>query len=138
MGVATFSAALTSGVVFALPTADSTACNNCKAVRMVLSVAFVAFTISLFVALFMRIALRTEPNDRSKRKRWLSLNLSVSRFLMICCSGFLAAGFILIGVGLILIGEPQIGGLTIALVGCAGFALIIWFFLDQCNCTNKT
>jgi hypothetical protein len=160
MTVATFAAALTSGIVFALPTSDTTSdnttstsnnttsdnttstsntttCNNCDTVRKFLSVAFLFFTLSLFTALFVRIAVRTQPDD-PKNKWWLYLNQAWSHGLMVVSAVFLAVGFIFVGVGLICIGQEAIGIITCGMVGIFIIFLIVLFCGDKWkSCKDK-
>jgi hypothetical protein len=130
MNVATFSAGLTGGTVFALPTDGTTTCNNCSAVTTVLSVAFLCFTTSLFFALFVQIIVRTVTKATDPYRQKLYYGEGVRRTTLRLSAICLAAGFLLDGVGLVLIGKHVIGGLTIAIVGSFGVTVFVWFTMD--------
>jgi len=130
MNVATFSAGLTGGTVFALPTDETSTCNNCSAVTTVLSVAFLCFTISLFFALFVQIIVRTTTKSTKSILQKIYNGPLVRDSTLKLSAVFLAAGFLLDGVALVLIGKPVIGGLTIAIVGSFCITVFVWFTMD--------
>ena len=116
--VGTFSAALTSGIVFGLPTSDSMNCNSCNLLRILLSIGFLFFTFSLLSAFLVQIGVRTWP-------RWsLRLNLVILSASAVSFS----MGFLIDAICLIIVGQKEIGTciiiLTIVFIAIALFQFL--------------
>ena len=126
MTVAVFSAGLSGGIAFAISILDTE--NNYSTLRTVLSVAFLFFTLSLFFAFFVRIEVRTEPRLCADIIRCFYRGQGATRFAIISSAIAVTVGFLLDGVGLVLIGQNVAGALTIGFVGIFGiFALLTLF-----------
>ena len=120
MTVATFSAGLTGGIVFAIPTDGTGTSHNGNTVRTILSIAFLFFTLSLFSAFYVRIEVLTE-----RKRNWSILQSfyrggNASRVAIISSAYAVTVGFLLDGVALILIGQTPVGAVTIGVVGTFG------------------
>jgi hypothetical protein len=108
--VATFAAALTGSIVLPppAPTAPTyLVCENCGRIRLILSISFLLFLVSLLSALSLKICHTLTKPQISK---WVAQSLTG-----VSMTAF-AAGFLVDGVSLIYNGQIAVGWLIVAVV----------------------
>lgn len=127
--VATFAGGFTYGNVITLQI-NLTACTaeNFDHISTLLSIAFIIFTISLFVTIFIQIILRgydlntTMPGGCNVAHSWVQILFFISAAL-------LTAGFILLDIVLMHSGQKVVGAVGIALIAAVGtFAGVVGCF----------
>jgi hypothetical protein len=120
--VGVFAGAFTFGTLFALP--DTL--KNFNSIQTLLAVAFILFSTSLFTAIGVPIVLKREQEDGPPS--YTKAKIVVAHLALV--SGLLFAGFVVLNVVLIEIGQKRVGIAGITLLCAVATAIFVLWFLD--------